>query len=380
MSELTVRQADDRPSRREFLELPYRLYRGHPHWVPPLRGEQKKIFDGRTAFFQHAQVAMFLALRGGRAVARVAAIHNLAHAERYHDGVGFFGFFECAAGDAQAAGAVLAATERWLAQRGLTKIRGPVNPSMNGECGLLVEGFEFPPMALMPYNPPDHATMLEAAGFAKAKDLLAYLLRADRLRPGTQAHERLVRLSAAARRRHPELTIRYLDKRDLERDVLKMVAVFEEARKNNWGYVPLSREETIESARNLKLVVDPKLVLLAEVDGKPAGASMAIPNINRGLAAAGGRLLPLGWLRFLRAMKRVNELRIFGIAALEQYRSLGITGLLFTETMVNGLARGIEIGEASWVLEDNVMSNRSITGGLEPELYKRYRIYEKEIG
>ncbi len=379
MSALAVRQADDRRSRREFLELPYRLHRGDANWVPPLRGEQQGIFSGRTAFSRHAETALFVARRDGRAVARVAAIHNRAHAERYRDGVGFFGFFECRRDDADAGAGAIAAAEHWLAARGLTKIRGPVNPSMNSECGLLIEGFDSPPMALMPYNPPEYPPMLESIGFAKAKDLFAYLLRAERLEVGTEAHERLVRISAAAKRRHPELTIRCLDMSNFEADVLKLLSVFEEARRDNWGYVPLTPEEAIESARNLRRVVDPKLILLAEVDGAPAGAAMSIVNVNRGLAVAGGRLLPLGWLRFLLAMRRVDEMRIFGIAALERYRSLGITALLFTETVINGLARGIRRGEASWVLEDNRMSNRSITGSLEPELYKKYRIYEKAM-
>jgi len=380
MSGLEIICADGRGARRQFLELPYRLYRDDPNWVPPLRSRQRRLFAGRGAFLEHADMALLLARRGGRPVARVAAIHNRAHNDRHGDRVGFFGFFECARDDAGAAAAVLGAAETWLAARGLDTLRGPVNPSMNAECGLLVDGFDSPPMALMPYNPPQYAALLESAGLAKCKDLYAYLLLGERLDETTAPRERLARLAAAARKRHPELSIRCLDMADYQADVLRFLDVFERARRDNWGHVPLTRAEALQTAAELRRVVDPGLIFLAEVAGRPAGASLALPNISPALAAAGGRLLPFGWLRFARQLKRTREMRIFGIAALEPYRHMGITGLLFLETILAGLARGIRRAEASWVLEDNLMSNRSITGGLAPELYKTYRIYEKAIG
>ena len=377
--ELTVHGAESRRDRREFLEYAYRRHRGDALWVPPLRRARGRLFAGRTAFFAHAEMALFLARRGGGAVGRIAAIHNPRHNERHGDRVGFFGFFECDMGDAAATAALVAAAEGWLAARGLDRLRGPVNPSMNAECGLLVDGFDAPPVAMMPYNPPEYAGLLEAAGLARCKDLYAYRIEAHRVEGTAGKDGRLARAAALIRRRHAALTIRPIDLRRFESEVLALTEVFEQARAGNWGYVPLTRAEILEMAREFRQVIDAELVLLAEVEGKPAGASLAIPDINLGLAAARGRLWPLGLLRFARAMRGCHEIRVFGIAALEPYRHMGVAALLMLETILRGTAKGYDTAEASWVLQDNVMSNRTIQDLLDPRLYKTYRIYEKAI-
>lgn len=377
---LRIREAADAPARRAFLNLPFDLYRGDANWVPPLRRPAAKVLAGHAAFFEHAEMALLLAERSGSPVGRVAAIVNRAHNDYHGDRVGFFGFFECATGDEEAAAALIARAEAWLAERGMETIRGPVSPSMNSTCGLLVDGFDRPPMVLMPYNPPGYAALLEAAGLRGCKDLYAYLVEAEHVRPGSAAHERLQRTVRAVRRRRREVSVRPLDMGHYERDVLRFLGVFEEARKDNWGYVPVTAAEALETAGEMRSVVDPEIILLAEVAGQPAGACLALRNVNRGLAAAGGRLLPLGFLRFARAMRGLSEIRIFGIAALAGYRHLGITAMLLLEVIVRGLAKGYTTGEASWVLDENVMSNRTITGALHPRRYKTYRIYEKPIG
>ncbi len=379
---LEICEALSRADVGDFLELPYRLYAGHPHWVPPLRSAHRKVFTRKTAFFEHGQMALFLARRDGQAVGRIAAIHNHAHNRQHNDRVGFFGFFEVDVRDEQAkevVDALVRSAERWLTGHGLTDIRGPVNPSMNGECGLLIDGFDLPPVALMPYNPPEYAPLLESAGLAKCKDLFAYEVVADKVEGGAMARERMERLRTLTKRRHPELEIRPIDMRNFDSEIERFMAVFEQARRNNWGYVPVTPAEMRETAHELKGVVDPEIILLATVAGQPAGASLAIPDVNRGLAAAGGRLLPLGFVRFLRAMRSVHVIRVVGIAALPQYRHMGITALLMLETISRGLPKGYDTAEASWVLEDNVMSNRTIQAGLESRLYKTYRLYEKTI-
>ena len=377
-AELAIREVGDRRGMGRLLDLPMALYRGRPNWAPPLRRAQAKMLARKTAFFDHADMALFLAERAGRAVGRIAAIHNRAHNDRHKDRVGFFGFFECDIHDAAAAEGLFEHAQRWLADRGLTSVRGPVNPSMNAECGLLIDGFDRPPMVMMPYNPPEYAGLIEAAGFAKCKDLYAYLIRAADVDDG-QGRGRMLRLADVLRRRHPEVRVRPIDMKRYEREVLDLVELFETARSDNWGHVPLTEKEVLEMARDMKAVVDPDLILVGQVGDEPAGASMALPNINRALAACRGRLLPLGFLKFMREMKRIHEIRIFGIAVLERYRHLGITALLLLETILRGRAKGIDIGEASWVLEDNEMSNRTIQNVLSPERYKTYRIYEKPI-
>ena len=378
--DLDIRQADDTRSRKRFLELPFRLFRDDPNWVPPLRSAQRKVLAGKTAFFDRAEMVLFLAERSGTTVGRVAAIHNKAYNAYHGDDVGFFGFFECDARDVEAARALLGRVESWLLARGLKTLRGPVSPSMNAKCGLLVEGFDTPPMALMPYNPESYVGVLESLGLRKCKNLYAYRIEAKDVLPGTEGRDRLARLGRALRRRHREVNLRCVDMRNYQREILRFMRVFEEARRNNWGYVPMTEKEILETAAQMKRVIDPEIVILAEVDGVPAGALLAIPNVNRALAAVNGRLLPFGFLRLFREMKRVTEMRILGVAALEKHRHKGITALLFLEAILRGWARGYRLAEASWVLEDNQLSDQTIRSVFNPERYKTYRIYEKRLG
>jgi GNAT superfamily N-acetyltransferase len=363
----------------QCIELPFLLYKNDPNWVPPLRSQIKKVFAGRTAFFERAEMALFLAVRGEEPVGRIAAIHNRAHNEYYKDRTGFFGFFECKPDDRESAQELLKTAEDWLRQRGLQTARGPVNPSMHSECGLLIWGFDSPPMALMPYNPPQYAEMLESAGYRKCKDLLALIVKAERVKEGTPYYERLMKLSEIIKRRYPEIRLRTINMKKYYDEVKKFMSVFEEARKNNWGYVPVTESELMEVASGLKMVIDPDLVVVAEVKDTPAAVGLAIPNINRGLIAAGGRLFPFGIFKFIRAMRNQNEMRVFGVATLPEYRIKGLTALIFGEIVLRGLRKGYKIGEASWILEDNLMSARTITDALSAEHYKTYRIYEKLI-
>jgi hypothetical protein len=377
--ELEIREALDSSARKRFLDLPFRLHRADPNWVAPLRSEVGKIFARKTACFLDADMALFLAERGGRPVGRIAAIHNKAHNRQHGDKLGFFGFFECEGKDQETAKGLVKAAENWLAAKGLDAVRGPVNPSMNAECGLLIEGFDRPPVALMPYNPDSYPGLLESAGLAKCKDLFAYLVSADVIYPGTDAYERIVRTTKILQKRHPEVTVRTIDLKNYQEDILKFMGVFEEAREKNWGYVPVSKEEILETAKGLKMVADPEIILFAEVDGNPAGASIGIPDINQALAKINGRLFPFGFIKLFLALKKVDVMRIFGVGALQKYRHLGITALLFMESLKRALRKGYKACEASWVLEDNVMSNRTIDRVVKPVLYKKYRIYEKSI-
>jgi len=376
---LIIRPADSWLLRRRFIDLPYRLHRDNPCWVPPLRSAQAKLFARRTAFFEHAEMALFLAFRGRRAVGRVAAIHNFAHNAKHKDQVGFFGFFECEPQDTEAAAALFSHAEKWLADRGLKAIRGPVNPSMNSECGLLVEGFDSPPYILMPYNPPEYVSLIESCGFRKVKDLLAFPLRLEDVLPGTEARDRLDRTVELIRRRRPDVSLRCLNTKNLWEEIRRFMSVFEEARRNNWGHVDITPAELREAASELRRVIDPELVIVAEVKGEIVGGCFAVPNINPALKAAGGRLLPLGFIRLMRAMRRLKEVRVFAIGVIEKYRLTGITPLLLYEVMCRGMKRGYVRGEASWTLEDNVLAIRNLTQIMNLKPYKVYRMYEKPI-
>lgn len=376
---LQIRPADDRRSRKRFADLPFRLYRDDPIWVPPLRSAQNKLLAQKTAFFNRNEMQLFLAERDGRVVGRIAAILNRAHNAHYGDRVGFFGFFECEPDDAAAAVDLLAAAERWLGERGCDAIRGPVSPSLNAEAGLLIDGFDWPPMPLMPHSLPAYPAMVEAAGLTKCMDLLAYRIDRARCAPGEEGRDRLARMAALLRRRHKDVTVRPIDMSNFAAEVVKFMGVFDQARSENWGYVPVTEAELQETAAELRQVIQPDLVLMAEVDGEPAGAVMGLPNFNIALKKINGRLLPLGWWTLMRTMKKVDQMRMFGAAALPRFRHRGITALLFLEIIERAWNLGYQIAEASWVLEDNQLSDGTIRAAFNPTLYKTYRIYEKPV-
>ena len=378
-NELTVHQVRDKAGRRRFLRLPYLLHADNPNWVAPLRRQQARLFAGRNAFFEHADMSLLLAERSGKTVGRIAAIHNHAHNAHYDDRVGFFGFFECAGVDREAAEALFAAAERWVGARGLDRLRGPVNPSMNAECGLLIHGFDRPPAVLMPYNPPSYQALLEGAGFSKCKDLLAYLVDIRKIGPGTPEYTRMEAIVERIRRRYPEVQLRRLDMSRYEEEVFRFMPVFDEARRGNWGHVPITETEMLERSRELKKVVDPEMALFAEVGGKPAGVCMGLPDINEALIGLNGRLFPFGFLRILHRRRRIQWTRVFGVAALNKYRHMGIGPLLIHKMAIQLAARGYKGGEASWVLEDNLRSQRTIVHGLSPVHTKTYRVYEKAV-
>jgi len=376
---IQIKQVRTRSDLRDFIELPFLIYRDDPNWAPPLIAPLRRLLKGKTAFGKHGELDLFLARVDGIPVARVAAIRNHAHNEFYNDRTGFFGFFECYPGQDEAVLHLFEAVERLLRRQGYETVRGPVNPSMNATCGLLVYGFDGPPAALMPYNPPRYARLLEATGLRKCKDMYAYLLQRERVHAGSPGYDRLMALSDRILRRHPEISVRAFDRRRLREEILRALPVFENARRDNWGYVPVTHDEVMEMVRDLKLVLDPDIVTVAEIDGEPVGVCLAIPDINEILRHLNGRLFPLGIFRFLRQRRRIRRIRVFGIAALPRVRNLGVAAVVLAETIRRAEAKGYQEAEASWVLEDNVRSSRLIEQILNPIRYRTYRLYEKTL-
>jgi hypothetical protein len=368
---LSVRivRVDSQRERARFIDLPWRLYRGDPLWVPPLRRDVRLLFDAqRNPFFAHGAVQPFLAERGGRAVGRVAAIVNEAHNAFHGDRIGFFGCFECE-DDPEAARALLDAGAAWVAERGRVGLRGPVSFSTNDECGTLVDGFDTPPMVLMPHNPAHHARLLEGAGFAKAKDLIAYRFRT------TGLPERLVRAADALRARS-RIAIRSLDLRRFDEEVARVREVYNDAWEKNWGFVPMTRAEMDHMAAQLRPVVDADLLLFAEDEGRPIAFALALPDLNQALRHANGRLFPFGALAIWWHARRIREVRVLTLGIRHGYRRFGVDSLLYIELFRAAAAKGYTGGECSWILEDNVAMRRPIErmGGVA---YKTYRIYER---
>jgi hypothetical protein len=366
--DLTVSEVRSPAELRDFIEFPYSLYRDDPFWVPPLRSSVAGQLQGHP-FHRYAQTRYFLASRAGAVVGRVAAILNRRYNEFHGVAAGFFGWFECE-DDPKTAGALLDAAA--AAAMGAKTLLGPASPSSNAEFGLLVEGFDRMPGVIMPYNKPYYPRLLEAWGLAKAKDLLAYEVRHEGLNPLT------LRLFERIAARHAKVTIRELDMRCFDRELDTVVKLYNSAWEKNWGFCPMTEEELRFEAAEMKGVLDPRVALFAEIDGEAVAFSLSVPDINPALKAAGGSLLPLGWLRFLWAKRGVRRLRTLLLGVAAPHRGKGLDGVLVGETIRRGIAAGYDAAECSWVLEDN-LKMRSAIERLGGVVTQTYRVYEKML-
>jgi GNAT superfamily N-acetyltransferase len=342
--------------------------------VPPLLAEERKLLDTRgNPFYRQAEIACFLA-RGadGAAVGRIAAIDNRAHCAFHGERVGFFGFFECV-DDPAAARALVDAARAWVKERGLASIRGPMNPSTNDSCGTLVEGFDAPPFFMMPHNPPFHDALLAGAGLAKTMDLLAWHVNSQ-----TIDVSRMERLAKRIAQRGTGIRVRPIDPRRFREEVEVVRGVYNMAWARNWGFVPLSKEEFDYAAAGFRKVVVPDLVLVAEAGGQAVGFALALPDLNRAIRHANGRLFPFGWWKVMRAMKGIRAIRVLTLGVTPEHQASGLGMLLYYEIIRRGLAIGYNEAELSWVLETNDLMNRAAES-MGARVYKRYRIYEGPV-
>ena len=359
-----------------FHALPLALQGADPNFVPPLLFEEKRHVDPRfNPHFAEAEIAFFLARRNGRPVGRVSAHLDRVALRHADDSTGFFGHWEVE-DDPETAAALLAAAEAWLRSRGMTSARGPFEVSVNDRCGLLVEGADTPPMLMMNHAPPDYARLLEAAGYAKARDLLAYHTPVEaRLPP--QGVKLLDRLEGLVRIR-PIRWDRYRD------EIGTVIDIFNDAWGGNWGFVPLTDARLDHLARNMKQILIRDLVVIAEVEGEPAGMMIALPNLNEAIADLQGRLLPLGWAKLLWRLKigRLRTLRVPLMGVRRKYHGTlvgaALMTLMFDTIRARAHARGFREAELSWVLEDN-RPMRHIAERMGARVYKRYRLYEKGL-
>lgn len=373
---LDIQLVPDPRRSREFIELPWQVNAGDADWAPPLRMAVDKLLNrAKYPFFNHGDAAFFLARRGSEPVGRIAAIDNKLHAKTYNDGVGFFGFFECD-DDAEACRALLSRAAGWVRERGYTRVRGPLNYSVNDENpGVLFEGFNGVPLILMAHNPGYYNRLLTDCGMAKAKDLYAYLVTR-----ATMAGERFQRVMKAVRRRAPQLDIREvrLDGRGFRADIEMMLKIFNEAWSANWGFVEVTPPEVDAIAADLKPIVDPCITAIAEIEGKPVGMMVCVPNVNEILRKIpNGRLFPTGWYKLLTGLRDIRGFRTMLMGVVPEYRNRGVDALMIDKVMQSGLAAGYEYCELSWVLEDNeaMTSLADKAGGF---LYRKYRIYEAD--
>jgi GNAT superfamily N-acetyltransferase len=330
---------------------------------------QKELLNTQKhPFYAHAEMQCFLARRDGQVCGRVAAIVDRNYNEFQKEDAGFFGFFE-STDDVEVAGAVMQAARKWLLERGAKVIRGPMNPSTNYECGMLVEGFDSAPNVMMPYNSPSYPRMLEAVGLRKAKDLLAYWSTPTEVN-GAKV-ERVARRAAGSQ----GVVVRSINMRKFGEEVQMLWKLYNDTWGQNWGFVPMTREEFLHEAAEMKQILNPDLVLIGEVEGRAVGFALALPNINLALKHAGGRLFPLGLFKILYHQRLIKELRVVALGVVEQYRTLGVAAGFYAELIRNARRMGYGLSEMSWILEDNVLMNRSLKT-MGARKYKTYRIYE----
>jgi GNAT superfamily N-acetyltransferase len=374
--DVRIREIPPGGSMKDFIELSWKTNAGDPHWVPPLRMALEPVLDRKKhPFHQHADVAYFLAERGGEVVGRVAAVVNHQY-NQFHDGdrTGFFGFFE-STDDAGVAAALLDAAAAWLRARDRDVMRGPMNFSTNDEFsspGVLIDGFDTPPAVMMSHNPRYYGGLMDAAGMQKAKDLVAYWISPRIPERLQNAMERLSKRAG--------VTIRSVRMKELTSEVAKVQEVYNAAWSRNWGFVPMTEAEFNHMAKEMKPVVDPDLVLLAEkADGEPIGFLLALPDLNRAFKhLSDGRLFPFGVFKFLWQKRRIDTARLLTLGLKPGYQHLGLGAAMYTRLLQIGVAKGYKGAEGSWILEDNHEMCTALEK-LGADQYKRYRVYDRVL-
>jgi GNAT superfamily N-acetyltransferase len=377
-----VEPVQTRQDLEDFIQFPFELYREDPNWVPPLLSQRRHLLQAKhNPFFEHSDVALWLARRQGRVVGTISShvdhLHNKVHEEK----IGMFGFFETM-NDYAVAEALLSTARDWVRQQGMAALRGPLSFSQNDECGLLVDGFDGPPMVMMTYNPGYYIEFLERFGLTKAMNLYAYYGNLVQF-GGDAANlpEKLVRVTDKVKAR-AGITLRFLDMKLFDEELEEAKKVYNKAWEKNWGFVPMTDAEFDKLGADLKQVLDPRLALIAEIDGEPVGVVVAVPNANQVLKYLNGRLFPIGWIKALWYSRKVNQARLMILGVVEEHRGRGIESLLIFETFKAAIQSGYQGMEMSWILETNDMMNRVVQNlgdAYDVHVYRTYRIYQMPV-
>ncbi|MET4698905.1 hypothetical protein ABIE65_001927 [Constrictibacter sp. MBR-5] len=376
---VTIEPVRDKRDLGRFIAVPFDIYRDDPNWVAPLNFERRQHLDRkRNPYFQHAEAELFVAVRDGRPVGRISAQIDRLDQERQGADLGHFGFIE-AIDDPAVFDALFEAAEGWLKARGIGRVRGPFNFSINDECGLLIEGFDLPPVFLTGHARRWYADHVEARGYAKARDTIAY--RFDiRGEPLPAVARRLVDRT----RNVPNITVRPLRMKSFDEELRIIIGIFNDAWSGNWGFVPFTQAEMDRVASDLKMVLRPEFGQIVEMDGEPVAFGILLPNMNEAMADLNGSLLPFGWAklawRLLGGRIRSCRLPLMGVRSHLHSTAIGaaLAFMVIDRIYAAAAQRGFREAELSWILEDNLPMRRMIesAGGMP---YKAWRIYEKSL-
>ncbi|PYM00234.1 MAG: N-acetyltransferase [Verrucomicrobia bacterium] len=376
MSEIKVSQVGSRADRNTFIRFPWSIYDNDLAWVPPLIIERKAFLNRkRHPFYRHGDAALFLARQNQKIVGRIMASDDPNYNAVHHSNVGCFGLFECI-DDRKVAAALFEAAEGWLRRKGRHEIMGPIDYSTNYVCGLLIAGFQFPPTILTAHNPPYYAELIEGCGFEKRMDFYAWWFR-DATRAAARLRKLATRLQTKRR-----FTIRPGNLRDLPVESTRLRRIYNEAWRDNWGYVPFTEPEFAHLTNEMKPLLRPEFTAIAEVDGEEAGFIIALPDINVALQKINGRLttfgIPIGLIRLLYEKQRLRRARLIAMGVRPEFRQHGVAEMLVLRIIEEAMFKLEFQGELSMTLENNRMINRFLEA-IGAQRYKTYRVYSKSI-
>jgi hypothetical protein len=369
---------DDKKGMKEFLELPYSLYKKDKHWCPPLRFERKEFFSAKNPFMKHSEVGFFVAYDGNQPVGRVTAHRDDIYDKFYNTHQGFFGFYESIKDD-EVAEKLMLACEDWMKTRGIDSLMGPFNFTTNHEVGFLIKGFDSPPVIMMTYTKPYYPEQLKKLGYKKEKELIAFWVDRSTEKPEF--------FTVMAKRIDREIKgtyeIRIMDLKNLKSELKIILDIYNDAWNKNWGFVPMTEEEIDDTARQLKSIIQPEYIYFLYLKGEPAAFLLCLPDINNVLIRIkSGKLFPTGIFKLLFFKKYIQTGRILLMGVKNQFRNQGLDVLIYNrmiEDMFSKVPRNIKNAEMSWILEDNhVMVNILETMNADP--YKRYLIVKKSLG
>nr|XP_061815137.1 protein YghO-like [Nerophis lumbriciformis] len=349
---IQITPVQTRSQQKQFTQMAWDLYRGDPNWIPPLRMNQKELLNfKRHPFYDNAEIQPFLAEQNGKIVGRIAAIIDHGHNRQHDEKRGIFGFFESIE-DEQVSGALFQAVTDWQQTKGMDCLRGPLNPAMNHECGLLVDGFEYPPTFMMTYNKPYYGRLIEAYGYEKSQDLYAYWGHVDML---PQIDPKVTMIAEQAKERF-DIKVRRISQKNFAQDVESFLDIYNKALPGTWGFVPLTQGELKHMATGLKQLIVPEMTTIAEKDGKPIGCVFGLLDYNPVIKKIDGRLFPFGFMHLLYGRKKIKRVRLVSTNVMPEWQRWGIGIVLINRLVEDIRAWGIEEGEFSWVLESNHLS------------------------
>jgi len=374
MSGLEIIRVETSRDKKQFFNWLWEHYKDDPNWIPPLRANQKELLGFKKhPFHERAKVQAFLARRDGKVCGRVAGIINEVHIEQYNEERGFFGFFETI-NDQEVVNGLMDAVRGWLSEHGIEELRGPVNPSLNYECGLLIEGFDSPPTFMMTYNHPFYGELLEGYGFRKVEDLVSFWGHSDMIET---LDKKLFFISKEAKERF-KIDLRPISKKNFSEDVMSWLKIYNSSLIATWGFTPLSDAEMKHMAGAMRHLIVPELTTIDEIEGRPDGAVFALPDYNPRIKKINGRLFHFGFIHLLSNRRAIKKVSMISTNVIPEYQRWGV-GLVILERLVPAILDfGIQDVEFSWVLESNHLSFKTLKKG-GAVIDKRFRIYDLDL-